>query len=186
MPTKKNIVTPKENPNVKVVFSYFKHIEELRRGNEAAVNELMNLWDEQGIFEFAGFTEVTGTFIGTMAINTLYRNRLLSSHMPIMLEGLTKSSKTLANLEFVGTEVKRMADKDNKVIVSWLTSVTTSDKRGFDMVGSHAFSFSKGKIKNLKVTISKKPLQSKIEGISIKELKVKDIGRLALAAWPVV
>jgi ketosteroid isomerase-like protein len=164
--------------------TYFSLIKELRAGREEAVEKLLELWDEDGVFEFAGSPPVTGTYHG---IHTLYKNRAKSTGMPLKLEGLRERadiSKETA-LGIVNTEVSRMKVSDRKTVASWRTVVGTEDARGFQVSGSHTFTFSEGgKISSLKVVIS--PRAGEFENLRLEDLSVNDIGRLALAAWAVV
>ena len=70
-----------------IVERYFAYIRDLRRGDEAAADRLMELWDDDGVFEFAGAPPVTGTFKGHNAIHVLYKNRAKAAGMRLTLEG---------------------------------------------------------------------------------------------------
>src|SRR5215213_9820636 len=98
-------MTSKNNNNKNLkskVTKYFKLIRELRNGKEKAVPSLMELWDQDGTFEFSGSPPLVGTFKGEMAIATLYQNRLKASGMDLKLE--TNASKTQdVNLGLVDT-----------------------------------------------------------------------------------
>jgi hypothetical protein len=167
------------------VTKYFKLIRDLRNGKEKAVHGLMELWNKEGTFEFAGSPPVVGTFKGEMAIETLYQNRLKAYGMNVKIE--TRSAEPQdVNLGLVDTEVTNLRTDDNRVIAAWSTTIGTTDNRGFDVAGSHLFEFENGKIKNLRVSVSPKPEQSKLETLRLDELSVTDVGRLSLAAWPVV
>lgn len=167
--------------------TYFSLIKELRAGQEEAVEKLLDLWDEDGVFEFAGSPPVTGTYNGINAIHTLYKNRVKATDMPLKLEGLQEReelSKQTA-LGVVNTEVSRMKSAGRKLVASWRTMVSTKDERGFQVSGSHTFTFNEdGKISTLKVTLS--PRAGEFENLRLDDLSVNDIGRLALAAWAVV
>lgn len=167
--------------------TYFSLIKELRAGQEEAVEKLLELWDEDGVFEFAGSSPVTGTYQGINAIHTLYKNRVKATGMPLKLEGLQERadiSKETA-LGIVNTEVSRMKVSDRKTVASWRTVVGTEDSRGFQVSGSHTFTFNEeGKISSLKVVVS--PRAGEFENLRLNDLSVNDIGRLALAAWAVV
>lgn len=167
------------------VTKYFKLIRDLRNGKEKAVPGLMELWDQNGTFEFAGSPPVVGTFKGEVAITTLYQNRLRACGMDMKLETLAAKPQDV-NLGLVDTEVTNLRTDGNRVIVAWNTTIGTTDNHGFDVAGSHLFEFEDGKIKNLRVSVSPKPDQSKLKSLSFEELSVTDVGRLSLAAWPVV
>ena len=170
----------------KVVDKYFALIKDLRNHKEGSVEKLVDLWDEDGIFEFAGAPPVTGTFRGLMAIHTLYKNRFQASGMPLKLEADSAKKKNIA-LGVVDTEVHRtrmLGGSAEKIVAGWTTRLSTDDGRGFNVSGAHTFTFKNGKISTLKVVISPKP--DSAPKLAIEGLTVNDIGRLALAAWPVV
>jgi hypothetical protein len=171
-----------------VVEKYFRYIRELRSGTSGAVERLVELWDPDGVFEFAGSPPVTGTFKGRQAIHTLYKNRFHASGMPLKLEGKSGAASRRGGpdvaLGVVDTEVNRMRILDDKVVAGWTTVVGTTDKRGFQVSGSHTFAFKDGMISSLKVVIS--PKSDVARNLNIEGLAVNDIGRLALAAWAVV
>ncbi len=175
----------------KIVENYFLYIKELRRGEEGAVGKLVDLWDEDGVFEFAGSPPVTGAFKGRMAIHTLYKNRVKAVGMPIMVQGKDPQSATEKNLGIVDSRIERMrvvgdgADsRPERVIVGWTSLVGTKDKKGFEVSGSHTFTFKDHRIVSLNVVVSPKPDET--SGLSLKDLAVDDIGRLTLAAWAIV
>lgn len=177
-----------------IIDRYFSYIRELRNGQDEAVDKLIELWDESGVFEFAGASPVTGTYKGRNAIHVLYKNRVKACGMPLKLEGNPASPAGAAALArevalgAVDTQVNRMrnlaAPKGQRVAVGWTTTIETDDKRGFQVGGSHTFTFKGGKISALKVSVSSKPEQS--AGLDLNDLAVQDIGRLSLAAWAVV
>ena len=167
----------------KIVEQYFKLIRDLRAGRQSAVEELTALWDPDGVFEFAGAPPVTGTFKGKVAIQTLYNNRVKAVGMPLRLEA--KAAHQEAALGTVDTEVHKTRVMDeNRVVAGWTTTIGTKDGLGFQVAGSHAFTFRDGKISSLKVVIS--PKHEEALNLKAGALTVNDIGRLALAAWPVV
>ena len=171
--------------NDELVRTYFSYIKDLRSGKEGSVEKLLNLWDEDGTFEFAGSPPVTGTFHGVNAIHTLYKNRFHSSGMKMTIEaaGKSKGDREVA-LGVVDTEVHRTKAMDGKIVAGWTTVIGTHDGRGFQVSGSHTFQFKDGKIAYLKVVVSPRPDTAK--NLNMEGLSVDDIGRLALAAWPVV
>ncbi|HZR82555.1 MAG TPA: hypothetical protein VFD92_15780 [Candidatus Binatia bacterium] len=178
----------------RVVKTYFTLIRDLRNGKEGSVEKLLDMWDVDGVFEFAGAPPVTGTFQGRTAIQVLYQNRFKASGMPLRLEGAkvgAKSSKDVA-LGVVDTEVHRTRVLDGKIVAGWTTIIGTDDRRGFEVSGSHTFTFREGKIRSLKVVVSpradpaEKTKAAQALELRLDDLHVDDIGRLALAAWPVV
>ncbi|TGQ72911.1 MULTISPECIES: hypothetical protein [unclassified Mesorhizobium] len=186
-----------------VVTRYFEYIRELRNGQQDAVEKLVDLWDDEGVFEFAGAPPVSGTYKGKNAIHVLYKNRVSACGMPLTLvgDGSSKPASALAAeiaLGVVDTKVNRMRtlatgrpttkskmdSRGQRVAVGWTTVIGTGDKRGFEVTGNHAFTFMDGKISSLKVTVS--PKAEDTPGLSLQGLAVADIGRLSLAAWAVV
>jgi ketosteroid isomerase-like protein len=161
---------------------YFELIRDLRKGDEAAVDALMEMWAPDGVFEFAGAPPVVGTFKGAMAIRTLYHNRVQNCRMSVADDGARQDER----LGVVDTQVLRIRRSGTKILAGWTTTVGTTRDRGFDMGGSHQFTFERGKIKKLRVLASGKATESGLERLSLEGLKVADIGRLSLAAWPVV
>src|SRR5208337_4931454 len=112
-----------------VVNRYFSLIDELRKGKQSVVPELVNLWDPDGVFEFAGAPPVTGTFRGRAAIETLYKNRAAAIGMPFKLE--TKSLKTEdVALGRVHTDVTRIRALEGKTVAGWNTMVATGEGKG--------------------------------------------------------
>lgn len=169
-----------------IVERYFELIRELRLGNPEAVPALMELWHPDGVFEFAGAPPVVGTFVGAAAINTLYKNRLESVGMGIRLE-TTRGAPEDVTLDVVDTEVRHLRPNGSRVVASWRTVIGTNDGHGFDVAGAHLFGFEGNKIKTLRVTVSPKADPSQMqEGLRLDDLSVNDVGRLSLAAWPVV
>ncbi len=171
----------------KPVEQYFKLIRDLRSGDEASVPKLMEMWDQDGVFEFVGAPPLVATYKGAVAIQTLYKNRLQSSKMPIRLEGKAGTKATReATLGIVDTEVTHLRTNGNRAVAGWRTTIGTAEGAGFDVAGSHQFTFENGRIKNLRVSISPKADDSRTANLTASELTVTDVGRLSLAAWPVV
>jgi len=171
--------------NGAIVQDYFSNISLLRNGNPSSVDALMDLWHPDGLFEFAGSSPVVGKYAGEMAIRTLYKNRLNSNGMPLTLE-LNGQSPITANLGLVETDLSHIRYKDDQVIVGWKTTIGTTSGQGFDVAGSHLFTFERDKITRLRVNVSPKADQSTKSNLSSSDLTVQDVGRLSLAAWPVV
>jgi ketosteroid isomerase-like protein len=176
---------------------YFQYIRELRNGQQEAVKKLIDLWDEDGMFEFAGAEPVSGTYKGRNAIHVLYKNRVNACGMPLRLEGKASTSDSTSArdvaLGVVDTHVNRVRTLGGKgkgdstsqrVAAGWTTIVGTEDKRGFQVSGNHTFTFKDGKISALKIVVA--PKADKSDGLSLEGLAVNDIGRLSLAAWAVV
>ena len=175
----------KSKSNEEIVHEYFQHVSDLRSGKEGAVEALMNLWDADGTFEFAGSPPVTGTFHGRNAIHVLYKNRFLANGMKFHLEpDKAGAARHDVALGVVSTDVGRVRARDHKIVAGWTTTMGTQDGRGFQVSGSHTFTLRDGKITNLKVVVSPRP--DTAPNLKLDGLAVEDIGRLALAAWAVV
>lgn len=172
----------------KIVKTYFSYIKDLRAGKDGAVDRLVSLWHEDGVFEFAGAPPVTGTFRGRNAIHVLYQNRLHANGMKLgsRLKGKKGEASMQAALGVVDTEVNRVRAMDDKLVAGWTTTIGTDRKQGFEVSGAHTFTFLDGKISSLKVVVSPRAETAERVGLSMEELAVDDIGQLSLAAWAVV
>lgn len=170
----------------KIVKQYFENIRALRKGDRDAIRKLVDMWDVDGVFEFAGAPPLQGKYVGRTAILTLYSNRFRANGMALKLEstaGKEREHHDVA-LGIVDTKVLRIRSHDERIIAGWSTEIGTNDKRGFAVAGSHTFSIKDGRITNLRIVVSPKP--EKVDSLRMEGLTVNDIGRLALAAWPVV
>jgi ketosteroid isomerase-like protein len=173
-----------------LVRRYFDLIRELRTGVEGAPERLRELWDPEGIFEFAGSPPVTGTFTGINAITALYQNRFAASGMPLRLQGIRDKDAGSAEgidtaLGVVDTDVHRIRVLDDeRAVAGWTTVIGTRDEHGFQVSGSHSFTFKDRRISKLRIVVSPKP--DATEQFDASQLAVDDIGRLSLAAWMVV
>jgi hypothetical protein len=176
-----------------LVDRYFGYIRDLRAGKEEAVDQLVDLWDDEGVFEFAGAPPVVGTFTGRNAIHALYKNRMKANGMPLKLsvDGRAAAAREAA-LGLVDTRIHRVRSIDKnpsskspeRVAVGWTTVIGTDEGRGFEVSGNHTFAFKGDRIASLKVVVS--PKADKSDGLRLEGLSVDDIGRLSLAAWAVV
>ncbi len=182
---------PERNAHEELVRGYSDLIRELRTGVEGAPERLRELWDPDGVFELAGSPPVTGTFAGINAISVLYRNRFAASGMPLTLQGAGngKSGESTDGIDtalgVVDTDVHRIRIlDDDRAVAGWTTVIGTRDGHGFQVSGSHSFTFRDGKISNLRIVVSPKP--DAAEQFNAEALSVDDIGRLSLAAWAVV
>ena len=170
-----------------IVQRYFELIRALRAGEQSSVDGLMELWDPEGTFEFAGTPPVVGTFKGAAAIRALYKNRVNSGNMKVAIMGSGKGEEVQkAGLGVVDTDIKHIRKDRGRALVGWRTTVGTREGTGFDVAGSHVFTFRKGKIRSLRVTISPKPMKSLNTKLTLGDFSVQDVGRLSLAAWAVV
>lgn len=175
------------SPLEQIARNYFDLIRSLRQGNPTSVDLLMALWSADGNFEFCGASPVMGSFKGSAAIQTLYKNRLNSNGMGLRLETTTGVPADVT-LGLVDTQILNVRTNGDRAIVGWRTTIGTAQGYGFDVAGAHHFVFDgAGKLINLRVTVSPKADEADSEqGLSLAELTVADVGRLSLAAWPVV
>lgn len=109
--------------------------------------------------------------------------------MELKLEGTTSASKQRGTqdieLGLVESNVNRIKLMDSgRAVAAWTTIVSTVDKRGFQVSGSHEFTFKDGKISTLKIVVSPRPHEAK--GLNLEDLSVQDVGQLSKAAWAVV
>jgi hypothetical protein len=111
------------------VNKYFQLVDELRKGNEKAVPQLVDMWDPDGTFEFAGAPPVTGTFHGIAAIHTLYKNRFDANGMPLKLEAKDLKTEDVA-LGRVHTEVSRIRFLEGKTVAGWSKSLAQRGQQG--------------------------------------------------------
>ena len=172
--------------NEKVVDLYFHFVRGLRNGMADAVDQRVDMWDTDGVLEFAGEPPLNAKFVGRTAIHTLYRNRLYARNMPVHLEGKStkQSAAGEALLSVAESEVQHMHAYGDSVVAGWETLVSTDDDRGFAVSGSHVFTFKGDKIASLRVIVSPKP--DRVANLNLEGLTVNDIGRLTLAAWAIV
>jgi ketosteroid isomerase-like protein len=168
-----------------IVERYFSLIHDLRNGDEESVPRLMDLWDTDGTFEFAGASPVIGTFHGAVAIRTLYQNRLRANGRKVTVETTAATPEDLT-LGVVETHVTHVRTNGDRVAAGWRTTIGTTEGQGFDVAGSHLFVFDGDKIKSLRVTVSPKADQSQLAELRAERLTVNDVGRLSVAAWAVV
>lgn len=171
-----------QDTHEETVRTYFDLIRDLRTGVQGAPERLRDLWDADGVFEFAGSPPVTGTFVGVNAITVLYQNRFAANGMPLTLEGTGGIDTALGVVE---TDVHRLRTLDeDRVVAGWTTVIGTRDGHGFQVSGSHSFTFKDGRISKLRIVVSPKP--DAADQLEAGALTVDDIGRLSLAAWAVV
>ena len=175
--------------NERITREYFELIKDLRAGKKEAVAKLVDLWDPDGTFEFAGAPPVNATFHGRNAIHVMYSNRLAANGMAVTLEGDARARAAehqRTALGVVETDVRRTRaiNGGDRIVAGWVTRMGAEDGRGFEVHGSHSFTFKNGKISTLKVVVS--PKADAAANLRLEGLAVDDIGRLALAAWCVV
>jgi len=164
----------------KVVKEFFGHLKAIHSGKVEAIDKMLALWDDEGVVKLIGLYPYAGEFVGINAISVLYHNVARSAGMPLQLKG-GKMKTTLAPRKF---EIESIHSVGDKVVATWRTEITTSEKVGFEMSGGDTFYFKEGKISRDMCTMSTRPAE--IKGFNLGSLSVNDIGRLALAAWAVV
>jgi hypothetical protein len=165
-----------------VVRSYFRLLSKILEGDEKAVDEILNLWDEDGSIEFQGPPPLVAEFRGRAAVEVWLRNRLKVRGMPIKITGTggePAGSLTITRINLI--EVRAVGEK---IVAPHETTVGTDGERGFTQAGHNVFTFRGDKIFSVKVVLSPKPEAA--EGLKLEELGVLDVGRLSLAAWAVV
>jgi len=166
--------------------AYFDYLNQVYEQKEGAIEKLLDLWDDDGVFEFRSTPPVTGVFHGKNAIHALYKARSNVKGMPLKLEGRsTDAVHEEAALGFVKREVNLMKTVNKDRVTAWTTAyIATSDGRGFQCAGNYTCTFKNGKISKVQITIS--PTVDAAPDLTLEGLTVNDIGRLALAAWAVV
>ena len=164
-----------------VVRSYFRLLSKIMEGDEKAVDEMLELWDEDGSFEYAGPPPMVGEFRCRIALKALFRNLTKTVGMPVSFETAPAAA---TNLSKTTIDLKEVIAADGKIVAHYETTLATKDGRGFIVVGSNTFTFKDSKILHLRSIRSPKPEEA--VGLQLGELSVTDVGRLALACWAVV
>jgi len=167
-----------------VVETFFSYLGKLHEGDESVVEKVVELWDDEGVWEFLGAYPSEGKFKGKVALQVLFKNLAHSATMPVFLE-----KGKITNIESRKFEIRDMHVVGEMVVANWDQVVTTKDGRGIAISGSTKFHFKGDKISKLDVIAlpkSEAELRKLMPALSMKELTITDIGRLALAAWAVV
>ena len=165
-----------------VVRSYFRLLSKIMEGDEKAVDEMLELWDEDGSIQFLGPPPLEAEFRGRAAVAVWLSNRLKVRGMPVKIKGIggeAADSLSLTTINLI--EIRAVGEK---IIAPHETTVGTDKEQGFILPGHNVFTFKGDKIFSVKVILSPKPEVA--EGLKLEELSVLDVGRLSLAAWAVV
>ena len=170
--------TQKKNENV--IKKFFTYLRKIHAGDIKAVDSMLKLWDEDGTIELTGIFPYTGKFTGLNAVAVLYKNVARSAGMPLKLER-DKKETALGPRSFKVESIRAVGN--NRVVARWTTLIRTKDRRGFSVAGGDTFVLENNKIVNDLCILSPKP--ESVRGFKMEGLTVNDIGRLALAAWPV-
>lgn len=168
--------------NSKLAQSFLKSFSAIKNGDSAAVDKIMEMWARDGTFEFDGVQELNGSFKGTMALDVLFSSIARTAKSGNEARGLRKLN--INKLEF--GEVRSIADE---CYCNWTQVISGSEGQGALINGIIKLTFRDGLVTAAKVVAV--PLMGATddmlpEGLSMKKLKIDDIGRLALAAWAVV
>jgi hypothetical protein len=168
--------------NAKLTKSFLASFKAIKNGDSSAVNDIMKLWSRDGIFQFDGVPELNGGFQGTMALDVLFSSIARSAKEGNEARGLKKLKSN--KLEF--GEIRCV---DDECYCDWKQVISDKKGRGALINGSIKLTIRKGTVVAAKV-VAVPALDATDDmlpkGLSMKDLKVDDIGRLALAAWAVV
>lgn len=149
----------------RVMDSYFSTFSAIQKGDEGAVDRMMELWSDDGRCQVVGAGAFPDEYRGRNAIRSLYK-------------GIAQSPA-----RDVQTEKGQMRSTATEVIVEWTSQVAAGANR-LEVGGSNQFQFKDDKISSLKIVLSPKGAAGR--KLKLHELAVNDVGRLALAAWAVV
>jgi ketosteroid isomerase-like protein len=175
------MATKKQKTNVNVIKKFFTCLKKIHAGDLKAVDAMLKLWDEDGTIELTGISPYTGKFTGLNAIAVLYKNVARSAGMPLKLEKDRKET-ALGPRKFNVESIRAVGE--NRVVANWTTVISTKDGRGFLVAGGDTFVLKGNKIYS--DLFIQSPKAEIVRGFKMEGLTVNDIGRLALAAWPVV
>lgn len=148
-----------------IIESYFAAFNAIQKGDERAVDRMMDLWHESGHCQVVGAGKLPDEYRGLNAVRALYK-------------GIARAPR-----QEIHTERGRTRATKEDVVVEW-TSQIGIDPKPLKVDGSNAFSFKDNRISDLKIVLSPKGATG--QQLKLHELEVSDIGRLALAAWAVV
>lgn len=149
-----------------IVKQYFATYQDIRSGNEAAVDQMLELWDEDGAFAVAGPPPASSDFRGEFALRALFKS-------------VAASRGDGGKVELDDVEVR-----GDKAIARWTARAEGGKASGLAVAGAITFHFKGDKIRRVDLVTSLQPAEG--SKFSVKDLSVTDIGRLALAAWAVV
>ena len=171
--------------HLSTIQKYFEELNKVYTREPGAVERLLELWNDDGVFEFCGAPPVTGVFHGKNAVHVLYKNRFHLRGMPVTLQGTATIGPKSSSVQFVHRRIDRVNVVADDVITAWTTAtIGAAGDAGFECSGNYTCTFRDGKIAKVRVVVS--PKGEAAEGLRFEDLSIDDIGRLALAAWAVV
>lgn len=174
------MATKEQNMHEKVIRKFFACLKRIHAGELKAVDDMLKLWDPDGSIELTGIFPYTGKFTGLNAVAVLYKNVARSAGMPLKLEK-DKRETALGPRRFDVESVRAVGE--NRVVAKWTTIISTKDGRGFSVAGGDTFVLRGNRVYSDLCILS--PKAEMVKGFKMEGLTVNDIGRLALAAWPV-
>ncbi len=149
-----------------IVKQYFAAYHDIRSGKEDAVDRMLDLWDEEGELAFVGPPPASADFRGEFALRTLFKS-------------IATSRGDGAKLDLQDVEVR-----GDKAVARWTLRSESGKSAGLAIDGANTFQFKGDKIRRVDLVTNAHPAEG--SRLTIKDLSVTDIGRLALAAWAVV
>jgi hypothetical protein len=164
--------------------TFVDRIKELHAGKKESVGKMLELWDQDGLWEYAGPPPLVGSFRGTVALNVLFKNLTTVSEMELPRGTKRSGVVTVHDFKVLGSSAT--AEKGD---LEWVQVLGFGDANGGALRGHVSFTFKGRKIGSVRAVIMPVPEASDRllpRGLSLGDLTVKDIGRLALAAWAVV
>ncbi len=168
-----------------MVERFFEYSAALHEGDESVVEKLLDLFDEDASWEFLGRYPLVGKFRGRMALHVLFKNQAQAAAMTIPLE-----ARKEARISKISPVVVQDTVADGgKAVVNWDQWVHLDGHEAFPLTGCTTFYFKHGKIGRVTgIVLPRRDVSDKAlpAEMSLADLTVDDIGRLALAAWPVV
>ena len=165
-----------------IVTTYFEYLAAIHAGEEAAVEQILDLFDDEASWEILGPHPLVGEFKGRLALEVLFRNLTQVGRLTIRLGERRVKVEKIAPVE-----VTRQVELAGRFVADWTQEVRIGDREGIVLDGSTTFYLKDGKIARLRsVAMPRRSPEALPPGLSIEELTVSDIGRLALAAWAVV
>ncbi len=168
--------------NAELTKKFLAAFKRIKGGDSTAVDEIIEYWVRDGTFSFDGVPELNGSFQGTMALDTLFSSIARTAESGNEARGLKKLRTNL--LEF--GDIRSVG---NECYCDWKQIISGEEGQGALINGSIKLTFREGLVSSAKVVAV--PVMDATDemlpkGLSMKDLKVDDIGRLALAAWAVV
>jgi ketosteroid isomerase-like protein len=176
---------PADEGHLGTIQKYFEDLNKVYTREPGAVERLLDLWTDDGVFEFCGAPPVTGVFHGKNAVHVLYTSRFRLQGMTVTLPGGDGTLPRKTAVQFVHRTVNRVKVVADDIVSAWTTAtISTADGSGFECSGNYTCRFRDGKIAKVRIVVS--PKGEAAQGLRFQDLAVEDIGRLALAAWAVV